>query len=83
MTSKKLFRGRGSFSFTKSMIRNEKNSYEVFVRKQCSSKCDLNALHKKLIWFERSGHNPRVTESAEFVDVVVNKVLAETYSSND
>ena len=40
----------------------------------------LNAPHKKLIWFEHSGHNPWVTESTEFVDVVVNKVLAETYS---
>ena len=40
----------------------------------------LNAPHKELIWFERSGHNPWVTESAEFVDVVVNKVLPETYT---
>jgi pimeloyl-ACP methyl ester carboxylesterase len=39
----------------------------------------LDAPHKELIWFERSGHNPWVTESAEFVDVVVNKVLQETY----
>ena len=39
----------------------------------------LNAPHKELIWFERSGHNPWVTESAAFVDAVVNKVLAETY----
>jgi pimeloyl-ACP methyl ester carboxylesterase len=41
----------------------------------------LNAPHKELIWFERSGHNPWVTESAAFVDIVVNKVLAETYSA--
>ena len=39
----------------------------------------LNAPHKELIWFERSGHNPWVTESSAFVDAVVNKVLAETY----
>lgn len=39
----------------------------------------LDAPHKELIWFERSGHNPWVTESAAFVDVVVDKVLAETY----
>lgn len=39
----------------------------------------LDAPHKELIWFERSGHNPWVTESAAFVDVVVNKVLPETY----
>jgi pimeloyl-ACP methyl ester carboxylesterase len=39
----------------------------------------LNAPHKELIWFEHSGHNPWVTESAAFVDVVVNKVLPETY----
>ncbi|MCA9875939.1 MAG: alpha/beta hydrolase [Anaerolineales bacterium] len=40
----------------------------------------LDAPHKELIWFERSGHNPWVTESAEFVDVVVNKGLPETYT---
>jgi pimeloyl-ACP methyl ester carboxylesterase len=40
----------------------------------------LEAPHKELIWFERSGHNPWVTESAEFVDVMVNQVLAETYT---
>jgi pimeloyl-ACP methyl ester carboxylesterase len=39
----------------------------------------LDAPHKELIWFERSGHNPWVTESAAFVDVVVNKALAGTY----
>lgn len=39
----------------------------------------LNAPHKEFIWFEYSGHNPWVTESTEFVDVVVNKVLSETY----
>jgi len=38
----------------------------------------LDAPHKALIWFERSGHNPWVTESASFVDVVVDTVLAET-----
>ncbi|MCL4273096.1 MAG: alpha/beta hydrolase [Anaerolineales bacterium] len=43
----------------------------------------LNAPHKELIWFERSGHNPWVTESALFVDAVVNEVLAETFASND
>jgi pimeloyl-ACP methyl ester carboxylesterase len=43
----------------------------------------LKAPHKELIWFERSGHNPWVTESARFVDVVVNKVLAETYPADD
>jgi CubicO group peptidase (beta-lactamase class C family) len=37
----------------------------------------LSAPHKELIWFERSGHNPWVNESAKFVDVVVNKALAQ------
>ncbi len=40
----------------------------------------LNAPHKELIWFEHSGHNPWVTESDKFVDVVVNTVLAQTQS---
>ena len=43
----------------------------------------LKAPHKEFIWFERSGHNPWVTESSAFVDVVVMKVLIATYSSND
>lgn len=43
----------------------------------------LNAPHKELIWFEHSGHNPWVTESARFVEVTVNKVLAETYPAGD
>jgi len=38
----------------------------------------LKAPHKEWIWFEHSGHNPWVTESASFVDVVVNTVLAQT-----
>jgi pimeloyl-ACP methyl ester carboxylesterase len=43
----------------------------------------LDAPHKELIWFERSGHNPWVTESSLFVDAVVNQVLAESYPPND
>jgi CubicO group peptidase (beta-lactamase class C family) len=39
----------------------------------------LRAPHKELIWFERSGHNPWVSESARFVEVMANTVLAETY----
>jgi pimeloyl-ACP methyl ester carboxylesterase len=39
----------------------------------------LSAPHKELIWFERSGHNPWVNESAGFVDVIVDKILVETY----
>jgi pimeloyl-ACP methyl ester carboxylesterase len=39
----------------------------------------LNTTHKELIWFEHSGHNPWTSEAARFMDVVVNKVLAETY----
>jgi pimeloyl-ACP methyl ester carboxylesterase len=38
----------------------------------------LDAPHKELIWFERSGHNPWVNESANFIDVVVNDVLGDT-----
>ena len=38
----------------------------------------LNAPHKEIIWFEHSGHNPWVTESARFVDVMVQTVLAQT-----
>jgi len=43
----------------------------------------LNAPRKELIWFEHSGHNPWVTESTAFVDVVVNKILVETYPNGD
>jgi len=38
----------------------------------------LTAPHKDLIWFEHSGHNPCVTESAQFVKVMVNTLLAQT-----
>jgi pimeloyl-ACP methyl ester carboxylesterase len=38
----------------------------------------LDAPHKELIWFERSGHSPWVSESEKFVDVMVNTVLAQT-----
>ena len=41
----------------------------------------LDAPYKQLVWFERSGHNPWVTESAAFVDVMVNTVLAQTLPS--
>jgi pimeloyl-ACP methyl ester carboxylesterase len=37
----------------------------------------LTATHKELIWFEHSGHAPWMNESAKFVDVMVNKVLAQ------
>ncbi len=38
----------------------------------------LSAPHKELIWFERSGHNPWISEPAKFVDVMVNTVLAQS-----
>jgi pimeloyl-ACP methyl ester carboxylesterase len=37
----------------------------------------LNAPHKELIWFERSGHTPWTTEPAAFVDAIVNRVLPQ------
>jgi pimeloyl-ACP methyl ester carboxylesterase len=43
----------------------------------------LDAPHKEIIWFERSGHNPWVTESDVFVDAIVNEVLAETQLGTD
>ena len=36
----------------------------------------LSAPHKELIWFERSGHSPWMNESAKFVGVMANKILA-------
>jgi pimeloyl-ACP methyl ester carboxylesterase len=41
----------------------------------------VSAPHKELIWFEHSGHNPWVSESAQLVDVVVKTVLAQTQPS--
>ena len=38
----------------------------------------LDAPHKELVWFEHSGHNPWVSESARFVEVMVHTVLAQT-----
>ncbi|RPI21573.1 MAG: alpha/beta hydrolase [Chloroflexota bacterium] len=38
----------------------------------------LEAPYKELVWFEHSGHNPWVSESARFVQVMVDTVLAQT-----
>lgn len=38
----------------------------------------LEAPHKEIVWFEHSGHNPWVSESARFVEVMVKIVLAQT-----
>ncbi|MEZ4717548.1 MAG: hypothetical protein R2851_15900 [Caldilineaceae bacterium] len=38
----------------------------------------LDAPHKELIWFEHSGHSPWISETDKFVDVVVERVLAQT-----
>jgi pimeloyl-ACP methyl ester carboxylesterase len=35
----------------------------------------LRAPHKEWVWFERSGHNPWVTESARFAEVILTRVL--------
>jgi pimeloyl-ACP methyl ester carboxylesterase len=37
----------------------------------------LEAPHKEIVWFEHSGHNPWVTETEEFVRVMVEKVLKD------
>jgi pimeloyl-ACP methyl ester carboxylesterase len=42
----------------------------------------LEAPHKELIWFDRSGHNPWVTESDKFEEVIINQVLPETNQDN-
>jgi pimeloyl-ACP methyl ester carboxylesterase len=38
----------------------------------------LIAPHKEIVWFERSGHTPWVSESERFAQVVVETVLAQT-----
>ncbi len=38
----------------------------------------LEAPHKELIWFEHSGHNPWVSESGRFMQVMRETVLAQT-----
>ncbi len=38
----------------------------------------LDAPHKQIVWFEHSGHTPWVSESAHFVEVMVETVLAGT-----
>jgi pimeloyl-ACP methyl ester carboxylesterase len=43
----------------------------------------LSAPHKELLWFDHSGHNPWVTESSRFEEVIVDKVLPETYPAGD
>jgi pimeloyl-ACP methyl ester carboxylesterase len=38
----------------------------------------LDAPHKEIVWFEHSGHNPWVSESDRFAEVMVDTVLAQT-----
>ncbi len=38
----------------------------------------LDAPHKEIVWFERSGHTPWVSESERFVQVMAETVLAQT-----
>ncbi len=38
----------------------------------------LQAPHKELIWFEQSGHDVMYGETIKFVDMMVNRVLAQT-----
>lgn len=42
----------------------------------------LEAPRKELIWFE-AGHGLNAENMEQFVDVMVNKVIAETYSIDD
>jgi pimeloyl-ACP methyl ester carboxylesterase len=37
----------------------------------------LDAPHKEIVWFERSGHTPWVSESDRFVQAMVDTVLAQ------
>jgi pimeloyl-ACP methyl ester carboxylesterase len=37
----------------------------------------LEAPYKEIVWFEHSGHNPWVSESGRFVQVMVDTVLAQ------
>ncbi|MBW7883920.1 MAG: alpha/beta fold hydrolase [Caldilineaceae bacterium] len=39
----------------------------------------LEAPHKELIWFEKSGHTPLYEERNRFVEVMANQVVAQTY----
>jgi len=41
----------------------------------------LDAPHKELVWFERSGHTPWTSEPDKFVEVMVNTVLAQTQAT--
>jgi pimeloyl-ACP methyl ester carboxylesterase len=52
--------------------RNDIYSPGKFVEEYYNS---LNAPYKELIWFENSGHNPRVTESEKFTQVINKKLL--------
>jgi len=39
----------------------------------------LKAPYKELIWFEKSAHMPNVEEPEKFNDLLINKILKETY----
>ncbi len=42
----------------------------------------LEAPRKELFWFDHSGHNPWVTESDRFEEVIIDQVLPQTYQEN-
>jgi pimeloyl-ACP methyl ester carboxylesterase len=39
----------------------------------------LQAPHKELVWFEKSGHPPMIFEPDKVLDVMMNRVLAQTW----
>jgi pimeloyl-ACP methyl ester carboxylesterase len=41
----------------------------------------LKAPKKKLIWFEKSAHNPNFEEHQKFNDLLINQILPETYKN--
>lgn len=55
--------------------RHDINAPTVFVEQYYAV---LEAPHKQIVWFESSGHTPWVSESARFVQVMVETVLAQT-----
>ena len=59
--------------------RNDVNAMSSIVERYYNV---LKAPHKELIWFE-AGHGLGAENMDQFVDVMVNKVLAETYPADD
>ncbi len=60
--------------------RHDYNTPHELVERYCEL---LEAPSKEIIWFEHSAHMPNLEEPARFQEVLINKILPETFPGSD